>query len=52
MLDVRSGRMLDNVVVVVEDGRIKQVAHGPGRRHHRRRHAALRPRRDDTAAGA
>ncbi len=30
MLDVRSGRMLDNVVVVVEDGRIKQVAHGPG----------------------
>lgn len=30
MLDVRTGRMLDNVVVAVEDGRIKQVAHGPG----------------------
>ena len=30
MLDVRSGRMLEKVTVVVEDGRIKQVAHGPG----------------------
>jgi imidazolonepropionase-like amidohydrolase len=30
MLDVRSGRMLDNVQVLVENGRIKQVAHGPG----------------------
>lgn len=28
MLDVRSGRMLDNVQVLIEDGRIKQVAHG------------------------
>lgn len=28
MLDVRSGRMLENVHVVIEDGRIKQVAHG------------------------
>ncbi|HEU0306692.1 MAG TPA: amidohydrolase family protein [Lysobacter sp.] len=30
MLDVRTGRMLTNVVVVVEDGRIKQVVHGQG----------------------
>jgi imidazolonepropionase-like amidohydrolase len=30
MLDVRTGRMLDNVTVVVEGGRIKQVVHGPG----------------------
>ena len=28
MLDVRSGRMLENVHVLIEDGRIKQVAHG------------------------
>lgn len=28
MLDVRSGRMLDNVHLLIEDGRIKQVAHG------------------------
>ena len=28
MLDVRSGRMLDNVQVLIEDGHIKQVAHG------------------------
>jgi imidazolonepropionase-like amidohydrolase len=28
MLDVRSGRLLDNVHVLIEDGRIKQVAHG------------------------
>jgi imidazolonepropionase-like amidohydrolase len=28
MLDVRSGRMLDNVHILIEDGRIKQVAHG------------------------
>lgn len=30
MLDVRSGRVLENVQVLVEGGRIKQVAHGPG----------------------
>lgn len=29
MLDVRTGRMLDNVTVVVENGRIKQVVQGP-----------------------
>ena len=28
MLDVRSGRMLDNVHLLIEDGRIKQIAHG------------------------
>ncbi|MBN8212898.1 MAG: amidohydrolase family protein [Xanthomonadales bacterium] len=28
MLDVLSGRMLENVHVLIEDGRIKQVAHG------------------------
>ena len=28
MLDVRSGRMLENVRILIEDGRIKQVAHG------------------------
>ncbi len=28
MLDVRSGRMLENVHLLIEDGRIKQVAHG------------------------
>lgn len=28
MLDVRSGRMLENVHILIEDGRIKQVAHG------------------------
>ncbi len=28
MLDVRSGRMLENVHVLIENGRIKQVAHG------------------------
>lgn len=30
MLDVRSGRVLENVQVLVEGGRIKQIAHGPG----------------------
>ena len=30
MLDVRTGRMLDNVTVVVENGRIKEVMHGAG----------------------
>ncbi len=30
MLDVRSGRMLQNVQVLIEDGRIKQIAHGAG----------------------
>ncbi|GAB3358864.1 Xaa-Pro dipeptidase [Lysobacter tyrosinilyticus] len=30
MLDVRTGRMLDDVVVAIEDGHIKQIAHGPG----------------------
>ena len=28
MLDVRSGRLLENVHLLIEDGRIKQVAHG------------------------
>jgi imidazolonepropionase-like amidohydrolase len=28
MLDVRSGKMLENVRVLIEDGRIRQVAHG------------------------
>lgn len=30
MLDVRSGRILQNVSVVIHDGRIEKVAHGPG----------------------
>jgi imidazolonepropionase-like amidohydrolase len=30
MLDVRSGRMLDNAVVAIENGRITRVAHGAG----------------------